>query len=124
MRSGSAEFDKVFAELRSILLPYQEQMVLVEDSACRYYLNTGHIMKNKKPLFFAAVQMGKRYVSFHLMPVYVEPGLLKGMSEGLRKRMQGKSCFNFTRTEGLPFKEIRQLTSAGARFYLCQGYIT
>jgi hypothetical protein len=40
------------------------------------------------------VQIKKNYVIYHLMPVYLNPGLLEGMSPGLRKRMQGKSCFN------------------------------
>jgi hypothetical protein len=30
------------------------------------------------------------------MPVYVFPGLLTGISPALKKRMQGKSCFNFS----------------------------
>ncbi len=46
-------------------------------------------------MFFGAAVIKKNYVSFHLMPVYVHPDLLEGISDGLRKRMQGKSCFNF-----------------------------
>jgi hypothetical protein len=41
------------------------------------------------------VRKGKSYVSFHLIPVYMFPDLLKGLSPALEKRMQGKSCFNF-----------------------------
>jgi hypothetical protein len=68
-------------------------------------------------LFFGAVKIGKRYVSFHLMPVYVNPELLDGMSPELRKRMQGKSCFNFTRADDALFAELETLTAAGfARF--------
>ena len=46
--------------------------------------------------WFAGTRLGKRYVSYYLMPVYVEPSLLDGISPELRRRMQGKSCFNFT----------------------------
>ena len=68
-------------------------------------------------LFFGAVKIGKRYVSFHLMPVYVHSDLLQGISPELRKRMQGKSCFNFTRQDDALFAELETLTAAGfARF--------
>ena len=48
-------------------------------------------------LAFAGVQIGKRYVSYHLMCVYLSPDLLAEMSPQLQERMHGKSCFNFTR---------------------------
>jgi hypothetical protein len=35
------------------------------------------------------------YVSFYLMPVYMYPDLVDGISLELTKRKQGKSCFNF-----------------------------
>ena len=56
------------------------------------------------------------------MPVYLNPGLLEGMSPGLRKRMQGKSCFNFTRLDPVLLAELPALTEAGFRFYAGQGY--
>ncbi|MBA3573260.1 MAG: hypothetical protein H0W34_15095 [Pyrinomonadaceae bacterium] len=51
------------------------------------------------------------------MPVYAFPELLEGISPELKKRMQGKSCFNFTAVEPKLFKELAKLTKAGfARF--------
>jgi hypothetical protein len=55
--------------------------------------DTNDLMKNKQRLCFAGVRLGKAYVSFYLMPVYVEPKLLDGISPELKKRMQGESCF-------------------------------
>ena len=52
-------------------------------------------------------------VSFHLMPVYASPELLMKMSPELKKRMQGKSCFNFKSVEETLFKELARLTSVG-----------
>ena len=46
-------------------------------------------------MFFGAVVTGKAYVSYHLMPLYTCPWLVKTVSADLKKRMQGKSCFNF-----------------------------
>jgi hypothetical protein len=48
-------------------------------------------------------------VSYYLMPVYVDPCLLDGISENLKRRMQGKSCFNFTETDQPLFKELTRL---------------
>src|SRR4051812_1722899 len=55
---------------------------------------------------FAGVRRGKRYVSYHLLSVYLEPGQLDGLSPGLRKRRQGKSCFNFTEVDAELFDEL------------------
>ena len=65
-----------------------------------------------RPLFVAAVQIKKNYVSYHLIPVYTSPVLLKDVSPGLRKRMQGKSCFNFTAIDAAQAKELSSLTRA------------
>ena len=70
-------------------------------------------MKNKQRIFFAAVRIGKAYVSFHLMPVYACPDLLKDLSPELKKRMQGKSCFNFNRVDDQLFRELKKLTRSG-----------
>ena len=41
-----------------------------------------------RPLFAAAVQVRKSYVSYHLMPIYMNPALMATVSAALRKRMQ------------------------------------
>jgi hypothetical protein len=92
---NTTEFKTVFDELKSILKPYAKKMDVAQDTDTYYLLNTRHIMKNKQPLCFGGVRLGKNYVSFYLMTVYASPDLLKAMSPELKKRMQGKSCFNF-----------------------------
>lgn len=113
----------VFKALRNITSRYSEHLVLVTDDETNYYLDTHHIMKNKKPLFFGAVQIKKNYVSYHLMPVYVNPALLDSISEPLKKRMQGKSCFNFKVVDTALFEELASLTEAAYQFYVEEGYI-
>ncbi len=104
------EYDKIFTRLKLILEPYEPSLTVVHDNNNNYYLNTPTTDKNKKAEFFAAVQMKKSYISFHLMPVYYNPNLLDNASEDLQNRMQGKSCFNFKNiNEGL-FSELRLLT--------------
>jgi hypothetical protein len=107
-------FESVFAKLKTIFQPYVKKMDVAQDSQTYYLLNTRHIMKNKQPLCFGGVRIGKAYVSFYLMSVYANPDLLKSMSPELKKRMQGKSCFNFKEVDEKLFKELKQLTQAGA----------
>jgi len=109
-----SDFTKVFAELKSIFKPYAKKMDIAHDTDGHYMLNTRFIMRNKQPLCFGGVRMGKSYVSFYLMSVYASPELLKGMSPDLKKRMQGKSCFNFKEVDRKLFGELKALTKAGA----------
>ncbi len=108
------DFDNVFARLKSIFQPYVKKLDVAHDNQTYYLLNTRHLMKNKQPLCFGGVRLGKAYVSFYLMSVYACPGLLKSMSPELKKRMQGKSCFNFKAVDEKLFKELAKLTKAGA----------
>lgn len=105
------------------MIPFADQLVVVRDEPDWLYLDTSHVMKNGKPLYFGAVRTMKKYVSYHLMPVYVKPALLEGMSDSLRKRMQGKSCFNFVKIDKNVFDELATLTRAGFDFYRSEGYI-
>ncbi|MDH4191183.1 MAG: hypothetical protein OEW21_13385 [Betaproteobacteria bacterium] len=93
------------------------------DSDSELYVNTRHIQKNKRPLFFGAVALKKNYVSFHLMPIYVQPQLLESISPELKARMQGKSCFHFTRVNKPLFSELAALTKNGFASYKEQGFV-
>ena len=113
----------VFRQLRALLEPYAPSLDVTADTGTEYSLNTHHILKNKRPLFFGAVKKNKTYVSFHLMPVYVQPALLRGISPDLSKRMQGKSCFNFKTSEPALLQELANLTAHGYRSYQEQGFV-
>jgi hypothetical protein len=117
------DFTAVFAELRKILAPYAAQLDAKKDDETELYLDTRHIQKNKKPLFFGAVQIKKSYVSFHLMPVYVKPELLASASAELKARMQGKSCFNFSALEPALITELSALTKASYASFKEQGFV-
>lgn len=115
--------DGVFRQLRAILEPYATSLVVAVDEPAAYSLDTRHVMKNKQPLFFGSAQIKKNYVSFYLMPIYVNPELLGLVSDGLRKRMQGKSCFNFKSPDEALFGELNALTDTGFRDYQRAGYV-
>ena len=113
----------VFAELRSIMAPFAAKLDIKKDDASELYVDTRFVQKNKKTLFFGAVQIKKSSVSFHLMPVYTNPELLDGLSPALKSRMQGKSCFNFSTVDKALFKELASLTKTCFAKYQDQGYV-
>ena len=115
--------NEVFDHLKSMMRDVAADLVTVHEEPGLYYLETQHIMKNGKPLFFGKVEIGKRYVSYHLMPVYVDPTLLDDISPELRARMQGKSCFNFTAVDDELFAELAGLTRRGVASYRKAGYL-
>ena len=120
---GKADFTEVFAQLKSIFKPYAKKMDVSQDTNQYYLLNTRYLMKNKQPLCFGGVRLGKNYVSFYLMSVYASPELSKNMSAELKQRMQGKSCFNFKEVDRKLFSELKALTKDGAAKFSDQKFI-
>jgi hypothetical protein len=108
--SPQTDFSIVFEQLKSILKPFAKGLIATTDTPEAYSLDGPYSEKWKKQLFFGAVQIKKNYVSFYLMPVYMYPELLKGMSPELKKHMQGKSCFNFKKVEPELLNELASLT--------------
>jgi hypothetical protein len=105
--------DAVFSALKQILAKHKKNLVAKVDESDNYALETKDPVFRGKPLWVAAVQTRKNYVSFHLVPVYMFPDLLKDLSPALKKRMQGKGCFNFTTIDPALFEELGRLTEAG-----------
>jgi hypothetical protein len=110
------EFVEVDRRLREILQPYRSRFAVTKDGPGGLVLEIAGL-EGKPWGYVAGVRPGKRYVSFYLMPVYGRPGLLEGISPALRRRMQGKSCFNFTRVGEPLFAELAGLVSAGLDGY-------
>jgi hypothetical protein len=109
----SKDFRTTFERLKRVLQKYEKRLTVTVDKPGGYSLDTPYSEKFKKPVFFGAVRINKNYVSFHLMSVYVFPDLLKGISPSLKKRMQGKSCFNFTAIDDETLAELAALTKQG-----------
>jgi len=120
---GQTDFTEVFEQLKTIFKPYVKKMDVSQDTDTYYLLNTHYIMKNKQPLCFGGVRLGKNYVSFYLMSVYASPDMLKNMSPELRKRMQGKSCFNFKEVDKKLFAELKTFTKDGAAKFSDKKYL-
>ena len=117
MRQSDAkrsDFGSTFAALRKVLARHKAGLAVTVDEPGDYQLSSS-TMKDRigRPLFVAGVQIKKNYVSYHLMPIYMNPALQKKLSPALRKRMQGKSCFNFTDIAPEQIGEISDITRAG-----------
>ena len=121
--ADKSEFKAVARELKAIFKPYRKMLKVVSESESGIYLDTKVIMKNKRPIFFGGVRTGKAYVSFHLMALYCFPELSEAMSPALKKRMQGKSCLNFTTVEKDLFRELKALTKLGAARFLSKEFV-
>lgn len=116
------DFPIVFEHLKKILKPYAPKLTLKMDNQNVFYLDGPYSEKWKKNLFFGSAQVKKNYVSFYLMPVYMYPDLLQGISPALKKHMQGKSCFNFKTVEKSLFEELSQLTKQGFERFMKEEY--
>lgn len=120
----SDTFNQIFSELKSFLQNYEDQLILKESTFDNYYLDTPYTEVFKKELFFGAVQIKKNYVSYHLMPVYMYPDLMDQVSPALKKRMQGKSCFNFTKPDPELFSELSELTDTSFQRLKSEGILS
>lgn len=120
----STEFYSIFIQLRKILKEYEDSLIVKTDIEDEYYLNTANNPVTKScDGYFGSVHIKKSYVSFYLMPVYVYPELLEGISQPLKKRMQGKSCFNFKEVDQALFEELQELTEKGFNKYKASGWL-
>jgi hypothetical protein len=110
-------FPAVFARLKGIFQPFSPHLLIEADAPDNFVLNAPPSPRYPKGLYFGGVRLGKRYVSYHLMPVYIYPDLLDDLPERLRKRMPGKSCFNFSVLDEATVADLTRLTAAGFERY-------
>ncbi len=117
------KFDETFVALKGLLAPYAPRLHVSTDAPNNYMLDGEYAPAIKRPMFFAGVRAGSSYVSFYLMPVYSNPELMGRISDSLRRRLHGKSCFNFTRPEPELFAELSGLVRSGFDCYERLGYV-
>ena len=124
----AADFESAFEALKAIFTPYADRLHVKADSPTNYALysrvpspfpqHKGHGM------YFGSVEIGKAYVSFHLMPLYMNEPLTATISPALKKRMQGKTCFNFKSVpDAALLQELKRLTGDGYDFFSRKRWI-
>ena len=109
--------------MRQLLSPYEQELAVRTDHRGTHWLQSRKPTYKDRPMYFAGVGLSKNYVSFHLMSVYACPEFVKSMSPELKKRMQGKSCFNFTAVDPVLFAELDELTRAGYEKFRSMKYV-
>ena len=112
MVADKESFQEIFNALKPVLEEYAGRLAIQVDKPGQYYLETKTAMRKGQRFQFGGVKIGKAYVSFHLMPIYMNPKLQAAISPELKKRMQGKSCFNFTSIDPSHITELKKLTKA------------
>jgi hypothetical protein len=117
----SPEFESIFARLRMILQKHSAALEVTANTPDHFCVTGGLHPTRRKPLPAAWVQIGKAYVSYHFMPV-CHPKLRDSLSEKLRARMQGKSCFNFKVVDEALFQELDDLTARGFAAFRDLGF--
>ena len=120
-----AEFEAAFAALKKVFDRCAKRLVVKTDNPANYTLVTNKPspfpQHNGHPLEFGSVKIGKAYVSFHLMPLYMT---VQKISPELKQRMQGKSCFNFRSAPGPELlAELKALTEAGLKRWDAKQWI-
>ena len=128
----ATEFDIVFTRLKEILQKYAGPFTVKPDTNTKYglYAPIGPATlkiwggKMKKPAMPVAwIEIGKAYVSYHLMGIYGNTKLLEAMSKELKARMQGKTCFNFKKMDEKIFPELDLLTARSIDAFRKSGFI-
>jgi hypothetical protein len=119
-----ADFEATFKQLKEILKPYESKLVVASDTPIHYSLDTPHVLKGDHRIFFGGIKIGKNYVSYHLMPVYAIAEVRDAISPELKKRMQGKACFNFSSPDEKLFKELSKLTKIGFKKFTAKDFLS
>jgi hypothetical protein len=107
------DFGRLFDRFKAMLAPYAAKMHVSAAEPNMYGVDMAPEGERDPSTWFAGTRLGKRYVSYYLMPIYVRPTLLDGISPELRRRMQGKSCFNLSRVDESLLAELETLTQKG-----------
>jgi hypothetical protein len=122
---ANANFEAAFKTLKTIFRSSEKRLVVSHDSPSEYKLVTKSPspfpQHNGHPLEFGSVKMGKAYVSFHLMALYMSDPKI---SPELKKRMQGKTCFNFkSDPDPALVEELKHLTEAGLKAWAAKQWL-
>jgi hypothetical protein len=121
---------EVFHSLKGLLAKHAATLIVSEDTSTKYCLEApigpatlqawgGKVRRPRIPV--AWVEVGKSYVSYHLMGIAVPP-VQTAMTKALTARMQGKTCFNFTLVDPTLLTELDLLTAASITAFKRAGF--
>ena len=106
--------DALQAELRALLVPYED--VLVADEL--YGIEVLHRQGSKMHDWFAGVRPGKGAAKLMLLPMKAHPELLEGMSPALSKRRSGDALFTLKAGDEALLPELAALVARAFDAYV------
>jgi hypothetical protein len=109
MTSGELE-----AELRAILVPYEDELEAAEIYGMEVLRRPGA----KAHDWFAGVQRRGNQVKFNFLPMHAHPDLLHGLSPALLKRRTGASVFKLVEGDDALIDELELLVARGFDVYM------
>jgi len=106
--------DALLAELRALLVPYED--VLVADEL--YGIEVLHRAGSKMHDWFAGVRPGKGTAKLMLLPIKSHPELLEGISPELRRRLAGDALFTLKAGDEGLLPDLARLVAAAFDTYM------
>lgn len=105
------------ARLERILDPYRDRL----EPATIYSIPMLRRRGAKAQDWFAFVKPASKHVSFFLLPVHTWPDLVEPLSPALRKRLTGKSAFNFRSVDEAEMTELQALVARAFERYMADA---
>jgi hypothetical protein len=102
------------AELRAILVPYEDQLETAEIYGMEVLRRPGA----KAHDWFAGVQVVGDVVKFSFLPMHGHPELLDGVSTDLLRRRTGASVFKMRAADEQLLEELEALVDRGFDAYM------
>jgi hypothetical protein len=116
-----------FTTLREILVSLASDLDVRADSGEKYELYGANKVtvqgRDLEGMYFASVVARKGGTSLHFFPIYTHPAEFVDLPAPLRKRMTGKSCFQFRTVHPDTAAGVRRMLEKGKRLYRKLGWI-
>jgi len=106
--------DALEAELKALLVPYEDVLVGEE----LYGIEVLHWPGSKMHDWFAGVRPGKGTAKLMLLPIKNHPELLEGISPTLRKRLSGDALFTLKAGDEALLPELEQVVARAFDVYV------
>jgi hypothetical protein len=106
--------DELEAELRAILVPYEDELESSEIYGMEVLRRPGAAAHD----WFAGVRRTGPLVKFNLLPIHGHPELLAGASPALLKRRGGASFFRFGPADAGLLQELATVVAHGFDAYM------
>ena len=110
------DIDALHAELKALLVPYEDVLVAEE----LYGIEVLHRPGSKMHDWFAGVRPGKGTAKLMLLPIKTHPTLVQDISPALRKRLSGDALFTLKAGDETLLAELAGLVQRSFDAYVGQ----